>query len=274
MTSRIHLCIAASILFGLGSTPAWAKPTPAQACAAAKMKAAANKAKKKLGCHATAAKKGLPVDAECLMKAESKFVEAFQKAEDKGGCATVNDAASIESIVDVFVNSIVAALPTVAPPPLNRIFVSSAGYPGNFGGLSGADAACQGLATAAGLPGTYKAWLSDATTSAATRLGHSSAPYRLVDGTLVANNWSDLTDGALLAPINLTEVAGTVSPGDLVATGTDEFGGSSSQNCQNWTSNAAGHSATVGVTNLTDFNWTRRAVTSCDLVYRLYCLQQ
>lgn len=117
MTSRIYLCIAVSVLFSLSSTAASAAPPPAQACAAAKMKAAANKAKKKLGCHATAAKKGLPVDSECLMKAEAKFVAAFQKAEDKGGCATVNDAAAIESIVDVFVNSIVAALPSVAPTP-------------------------------------------------------------------------------------------------------------------------------------------------------------
>src|SRR4029077_17175057 len=63
------------------------------------------------------------------------------------------------------------------------VFVSSATYGGgNLGGLTGADPKCQSLATAAVLPGTYKAWLSDDTTSAASRLTHSTNPYVLVDG--------------------------------------------------------------------------------------------
>ena len=40
------------------------------------------------------------------------------------------------------------------------VFVTSATYDGNFGTLANADANCQGLADAAGLGGTYKAWLS------------------------------------------------------------------------------------------------------------------
>ena len=50
-----------------------------------------------------------------------------------------------------------------------RAFVTSQLYNGNMGGLAGADARCQGLADAVGLPGTYRAWLSSATESPSTR---------------------------------------------------------------------------------------------------------
>jgi hypothetical protein len=72
------------------------------------------------------------------------------------------------------------------PPwaPVKRVFVTSTGYPGNLGGLAGADAKCQERATAAGLGGTFKAWLSAAGTgnSAAERLTHATVPYVRVDG--------------------------------------------------------------------------------------------
>jgi len=42
-----------------------------------------------------------------------------------------------------------------------KVFVSSQTYVGNLGGVAGADSLCQGLATAAGLTGTFKAFLSD-----------------------------------------------------------------------------------------------------------------
>ncbi len=75
------------------------------------------------------------------------------------------------------------------------IFVTSSTHNGNLGGLSGADGICQTQATDAGLSGTYKAWLSDSSTSAASRLTHSSVPYITPDGAVVANDWSDFTDG-------------------------------------------------------------------------------
>jgi hypothetical protein len=74
-----------------------------------------------------------------------------------------------------------------------RVFVSSETYTGDLGGLDGADAKCQALADAAHLGGTFKAWLSTSTVDAADRLTHSTRPYTLVDGTLIANDWTDLT---------------------------------------------------------------------------------
>lgn len=49
------------------------------------------------------------------------------------------------------------------------VFVTSQTYTGNLGGLAGADAQCNLLAKAAGLEGSYLAWLSDATESPSTR---------------------------------------------------------------------------------------------------------
>ena len=43
---------------------------------------------------------------------------------------------------------------------VKRVFVTSANYTGDLGGLVGADSKCQALADSAGLDGNYKAWLS------------------------------------------------------------------------------------------------------------------
>ncbi len=86
-----------------------------------------------------------------------------------------------------------------------RGFLTSTTQDGDLGGLSGADATCQSLATSAGLPGTYRAWLSDDAQSPSTRFSRSSGPYQLLNGVTIANSWTDLTDGTLAASIALDE---------------------------------------------------------------------
>src|SRR5262249_41662346 len=65
----------------------------------------------KLKCYKKAVASGVGVDSECLTKAEDKFLIAFGKAEAKGGCATVQDADTVEADVDTFVGDTVTALP-------------------------------------------------------------------------------------------------------------------------------------------------------------------
>jgi len=60
-----------------------------------------------------------------------------------------------------------------------------------LGGVTGADAICQARAAAAGLPGTYMAWLADANGSPATRMTHHLGVYQLVTGAAIAQGWSD-----------------------------------------------------------------------------------
>ena len=97
------------------------------------------------------------------------------------------------------------------------VFISSSVHTGNLGGLAGADSICQSLANAASMPGVYKAWLSDATQSAANRLTHSLVPYILPTLDVVADSWSSLLFGPdfdMQHAINIDE-QGNLAPVDL-----------------------------------------------------------
>ena len=54
--------------------------------------------------------KGDPVEQECLDKAHGKLNTCFAKLEDKGGCATVGDAADVGTAIDAFVGDVVTGL--------------------------------------------------------------------------------------------------------------------------------------------------------------------
>ncbi len=134
--------------------------------------------------------------------------------------------------------------------PTRIAFVTSELFDGNLGGVAGADGHCQRLAEAAGLAGSYRAWLSDGQSSPSTRFDRSSSAYVLVDGTVIADSYTDLTDGALDNPMTLTEL-GTPAPAafdNSCAGGTPTIFWSStaanggaipvppSNRCQDWTS--------------------------------------
>lgn len=115
MPSRFTV-VAAIAALSLVATVARAAD-PGATCAAAKQKAAAKKLSDKVKCHGSAIKKGVEVDAACLSKAEEKFDSAFAKAEAKGGCVTVGDAAAIETLMDSTLTQLLTALPAVSAPP-------------------------------------------------------------------------------------------------------------------------------------------------------------
>jgi len=92
-------------------------------------------------------------------------------------------------------------------PDVVQVFVTSESFDGNLGGIDGADTKCADAASAAGLGGNWKAWISDNATNASMRI--IDAQYQLLDGTVVANNLDDLTDGKINAPIDLDEIVGT-----------------------------------------------------------------
>jgi len=103
--------------------------------------------------------------------------------------------------------------------PNRLIFATSVMFNGDLGGLLGADAECQALAVAAGLPGSYMAWLSTDTESPSTRMTQSTTPYVRPDGVQVAPDWAGLVDGSLDAPIDVTEVGGAVPLGNTSCAG-------------------------------------------------------
>ena len=153
-----------------------------------------------------------------------------------------------------------------------RVFVTDSVQNANFGGLDGADALCASQASAAGLDGEFKAWLSTMASSVSDRLTHSSDPYVLVDGTLVASDWNDLVDGSILVPINL-DASGQLRGGD-VWTGTLPSGLPYTQgDCVGFTNGTDGIGL-CGTTASTGPMWTANATPECSLALRLYCIEQ
>ncbi|MDQ2652209.1 MAG: DUF1554 domain-containing protein [Chloroflexota bacterium] len=160
------------------------------------------------------------------------------------------------------------------------VFLSSSTVQGNLGGLGGADTRCQSLAAAAGLAGTYRAWLSDATSSPSSRFVRSSGPYRLVNGVTIAESWVDLTDGSpLQATITVTETGGdhggnTNAWSNTGPDGRALLGGPGTGHCVNWTSNSNGIEGGFG--NISNAEtWSSVPVTVPCVNYRhLYCFQQ
>ncbi len=174
------------------------------------------------------------------------------------------------------------------------VFVTSSLRNGNLGGLNGADAICQDRAQAGGLPGTYRAWLSDDTGSPSTRFRCTAAScsgegYRLPDQaqTQIATDWTDLTDGDLIHAINVTELGGTVpaspAPEAFAWTNTTPDGTAGIQgfDCSDWTigiiPSPAPDPFPFGTTGFALSNggaWTQAASSPCDVPRRLYCFQQ
>jgi cysteine-rich repeat protein len=155
------------------------------------------------------------------------------------------------------------------------VFVTKAMVPGTeIGGLAGAHAICQGEAQEVGLAGEFKAWLSTTNIAAMTELFHSPDPYRLVDGTLVAFSWGDLTDGVLTTQIDLTADGTPVGAADIrVWTGTGASGEAIPPTCGDWSMDAiSGHSGRVNWVVADD--WTDFVDLGCSESHRLYCFEQ
>jgi len=172
-----------------------------------------------------------------------------------------------------------------------KVFLTSAVYSGDLGGVQGANAKCQSLATAAGLPGTFKAWISDSVSDPSSSFTQSPAGYIDTTGRIIATSWSDLTDGQLAFPINCDENRNCIDMGYCSAncpvysvwTGTASDGhypdcyfypggmGCSPSLCQDWTN---AQDTNLGLTGSLIGDWTERNDQYCSWVAHLYCFEQ
>jgi hypothetical protein len=166
-----------------------------------------------------------------------------------------------------------------------RMFVTSELYQGGLvGGLDGADAKCAARAASAGLGGMFKAWLSTSSASPKSRLTHSTAEYKLVDGTMVAASWDDLVNASIMHPIDLNENAqiyiGTqtcmTKVGAWTATNFDgtlvTFEGED-YTCGGW--NSLYGNGAVGEIKQSDQQWTYSGCAApCTDKAALYCIEQ
>jgi uncharacterized surface protein with fasciclin (FAS1) repeats len=194
---------------------------------------------------------------------------------------TQRDVFTVNGVIH-FLDGVIVDVP---PSGANTVtvFVTRGVFQGNLGGLTG-DEVCSNAATAAGLSGTWTAWLSDETTDGRDRI--PDGEYRLVDGTtIVAYDLADLTDGKLKAPIDQDENGnpwsqsvwtGTRPDGRLY---TDAFG--ASETCNNWTDGTNDFDAVVGNSGAVDGNWTAFGnqapltpqLSPCSGFRSLYCFE-
>lgn len=162
------------------------------------------------------------------------------------------------------------------------VFVSSTTHTGKIGGLANADTICQALASAAGLTSkgqAFRAWLSDSNKTAAERIAHSVAPYILVNGTKVADTWTDLVDGSLDHAIDLDEHGAAPINFHYVWTGTAWNGAVKKPGllCDDWTDPPSDAKGTLGLSLAMNVEWTEAisfGEALCSKEYRLYCVQQ
>lgn len=157
-------------------------------------------------------------------------------------------------------------------------FATSTLHSGNLGGLAGADAICQQRATAAGLGGAYKAWLSDATASPATRFVQNPGRYVRTDGLPIAADWAALVSGVILINLDRTETGQFINSDREAWTNTAPDGTPYATNpnllCSEWGSGSSGVSGRVGEVDQVDEDWTSSHSDACDDEWRLYCFQQ
>jgi hypothetical protein len=179
--------------------------------------------------------------------------------------------------------------PTDVAPPApagKKVFATSTTYSGDLGSIAGAHAKCQSRAGAAGLSGTFKAWISGRTTgfgdqNAADDLTHATVPYELVNGTKVADDWSDLTDGSLDHAIDRDEFGNGVTGNVWTNTETNGMAhditrdcGPGSSTAAVWTNSQSIESGRYGTVTASNSQWTMTNNTGCNNSFRLYCFEQ
>lgn len=184
-------------------------------------------------------------------------------------------------------------LPTSAPTPtptpsFKRVFITSNTYNGNLGGLDGADRICQTSAdsTNPSLGGTWKAWLSIGPNngeSPDTRFNKYSGTYQLLPDANnnianIATSWTDLTNGSILAPINVDETRTTRSNQNVwTNTRGDGTVYDTSNDCADWGGNYSNVKGYIGNNSYSsDARWTimESSRDNCDSRRRFYCFEQ
>ena len=174
------------------------------------------------------------------------------------------------------------------PPGAKRAFITSTIGTGNLGawadaggatGIAAGDAICAARADAAGLDGTFRAWLSDANIDAIDRLP-SDGPWVRIDGAAIAADKAGLAAGALLANPLVTEDGTYLVPlggggESLVWTGTLADGTRAAQSCQGWTSARSSDSGLEGFITYLLPSWTENGPAECDSSWlHLYCFEE
>ena len=154
------------------------------------------------------------------------------------------------------------------------VFVTSTTHTGNMGGHAGANSICATRAAAAGLFGTFRAWLSSDVQNAVNVVGTGTNGWRRRDGILVASSLADLTDSVLAIPILLNEFQGALPAGSRVLTSTQPSGIIGNNHCNQWTYAGTTQTCAVrGGADQTGGTWTWWECHTCAVAIHIYCFQ-
>ena len=168
-------------------------------------------------------------------------------------------------------NTVVRA--SFSPPP-NIVFTTSTTQTPALGGLAGADAICAQRALAAGLAGTYRAWLSTSTVNAIDRLGSASGWVR-PDGKPVLNNVADIAQDKLFYPPRLDEFGNDLGADPVVMTATGRDGRltvfTDSTTCGDFTSEVENGLLVGGWASANSELFNNVVGFSCGNEARIYC---
>ncbi len=142
---------------------------------------------------------------------------------------------------------------------------------GNLGGVEGADAICDKLASDAGVTGkTWRAYLSSGSTAARDRIG--AGPWNNARGEAIAECEAGgcvdaLHATGLQAERALTELGTQIdwSNAHDILTGSNADGTPSGADCAGWTSNSSADQATMGHVDESS-SWVAAHPTGCDRV--------
>jgi hypothetical protein len=188
------------------------------------------------------------------------------------------------------------------PGPNKVVFVTSVKGNGNLStwadaggksGLAAGDAVCQARANAAGLTGTFVAWLSDSTSDAYCRIHNltgkkssncgqaslpvAAGPWVRTDGFPFSEAIDQLINSnKVYTPIRFDEFGNAISSTRyFTATSTNGalHPNSAPSPCSDWTSSAAGVFVDVGETDGVSSLWTTTGGNQCDATLPLICFQ-
>lgn len=150
------------------------------------------------------------------------------------------------------------------------------------GSIADADAVCQAEADAAGLTGTFKAWIGDSTTAPADRMNAAGAPWALVDGTFVSPGLNNLVNQYPQADIVLGADGNLVAP-NFFSYRVAWTGFLPNKTCADWSAGAGeegstGFADTIALFGHPESTWQIAAYggdhVPCDNPVSLYCFQQ
>lgn len=160
--------------------------------------------------------------------------------------------------------------------PQSYMFVSSSTVvPGKLMGVEGADRECQRLASNAGLPGNYVAWLSGKAFDARTRVG--SGGWVRTDGRPFAKNIVTLganTKQIVFYPPRTDEAGNDLGNSTLyVATGSNQDGTSMGAQCEDYTNVVGSHYVGNAAAGSQVWSMTELHGDGCARPYHLYCFR-